>query len=566
MLRRLRPYQERGKYDIFKAWEHDDVLFFQLATGGGKTVIFTDVIMQYLIWGKRVLMVAHREELITQAWKTLFDANVYAGVIQAKVSHITHYGKTYGVCNHTLPAQVCSIQTVARRQQLPHADLIVIDEGHHTNEDNSYGKLLQRYPNAKVLIVSATPYRLSGEGFEKIIPGKITKLIINSTYHNLIEDGWLVPYRFFIPNMPELDEREVGSDGDYKTSYTHEKMKMAPIVESYLSDAKGKQGLTFAVNVAHSIEIVQKYLVEGVPAEHVDANTSDDERTRIITDFRAGLVKVVSNCDIFTEGTDFPGCEFVQLARPTKSLSKYLQMVGRGTRPEAGLVDRFNTAAERREAIAKSSKPDLIILDNAGCAARHMLPDHPHDWHRYFRGTKWEKKEKKKPIEDELEMLVYVCEDAQGKLFRTHNVKEIEGLRLIEVTPEKKRQMLNVTAIKEFDRLHHTWTSQYTCKNPGYKALEKYILFCEQRGILMVSEIWDYLAKKLVGEPTSKKNQLNKNRLQNSAAYPQHQFAAAIAAIDRDGVTEAWLIEQKDKYFRKYKTDLINNQYQMRTS
>lgn len=251
----LRYYQKDGKETIFSRWQENDILMFVLATGGGKTVTFTEVIRDVVANGARALLVAHRKELIEQAWNTLRLNGIMAGII------MNEYPETF----HR-PVQVCSIQTIARRKELPPADYIIIDEGHHAQRDNQYGKLLQRYPDAKVLLVTASPYRLSGEGFEYIHPYKKTNLIINKTLRQLITEAWLVPVKYFIASVPELEDVEIKM-GDYVENDSVEAMKLAPLVESYMEHAAGKSGVVFAINILHSKQIVAQYCNAGINAD-----------------------------------------------------------------------------------------------------------------------------------------------------------------------------------------------------------------------------------------------------------------------------------------------------------
>jgi superfamily II DNA or RNA helicase len=288
-------------------------------------------------------LIAHRKELILQAWNTLYVNQVYAGII------MSGYPEKF-----ELPVQVCSIQTIQGRKVLPPADTIIVDEGHHVTKENTYGGIITRYSSAKFLFVTATPVRLSGEGFRYLHPYKETRLIVNRTLKQLTDEGWLVPLRYYAASIPDLDSIKV-SGGEYVDADAKRAMELAPLVESYLQYAAGMQGICFAVNVQHSIEIAGQYWRHGIPAEHLDAKTPDDERARILSDFRCNLVKVVSNVGIITEGADFPNCEFVQLAKPTKSLNLYLQELGRNTRPDTETLARLNeiaTSEDRRALIS----------------------------------------------------------------------------------------------------------------------------------------------------------------------------------------------------------------------
>lgn len=541
---KLRPYQDEGFEAINELWEQHDLLMFVLATGGGKTVTFVELIKKLLLEGKRIMLVAHREELILQAWNTLYRNQIFAGVIMA--GHPEKFD---------LPVQVCSIQTVARRQHLPPADVLIYDEGHHATRENSYGKMIARYPSAKVLLVTATPYRLSGEGFEYLHPYKPTQLIINRTLKELTDEGWLVPLKYYAASIPDLQNIRLNK-GDYDEDEARKAMELAPLVDSYFEHAKGKQGICFTVNVAHSIQTVQQYLYAGVPAEHLDANTKKEERQRILSDFRAGLVKIVSNVGILTEGSDFPNCEFVQLARPTKSLNLYLQMVGRNTRMDGSIVEAVNgakSAEARKSLIARSKKPFGVILDNAGCWIDHYLPDHEHDWNMYFKGTK---KQKKQALE-EMEMLVYIAEDEKGHKIRTSKPEEIEGLKLVEITKERAKKRISITSIKEFDRLYALFKKMNKVKKPGYMAFNRFFDHCKKNQILLVDEIWIYLKKVLVDDIEAKIAQLQENRLKFPNSYPENQYQQLLQNIRMQGVSLSYLKGERSKYEKENQDDVL---------
>lgn len=529
----LRPYQKKAKFDISSAWCADDIVFLVLATGGGKTVIFTDVIKDHVLDGKRVMLIAHREELINQAWNTLYRNKIYAGIIQSRKPE-----------DFSLPVQVCSIQTIARRKNLPHADLIVIDEGHHVTKDNSYGKILARYTDSKVLIVSATPYRLSGEGFTEVVSGKETKLIVNSTLKSLIDDGWLVPLKYYLSSIPDLSSVSL-SKGDYNEEETSKVMKLAPIVESYQQNANGKRGVCFSINIAHSKDVVHQYNMAGIPAAHLDANSSKEYRTQIFEDFRSGKLKVISNVGIITEGFDFPDLEFVQLARPTKSLSMFLQMVGRVTRPQAGVVDKYDHADIRKKAIEVSTKPFGIVLDNAGCWLDHGLPDSDHNWEYYFNGAK---KAKKKEEESLFEMMVFIAEDAKGNRVKAFNAKEVEGMKLIEVTRSVREKVINLKSIKEFDKQYEIAKKLRHVKKPAYVAFENYKKYCAKHNYLIVPEVWDYIEKRLILDIADKLREIEYNRSKYPDSYPVQMYNDLVKSIQNRGISRHFLRKERATY------------------
>lgn len=493
----LREYQQRDKAAVYDALQKHHSVLYQLPTGGGKTVLVVDLIKEELLKGGRPWFIMHREELIQQSFQTLYRNKILPGIIKGDV-------KT----DFSLRCQVASIQTLIRRK-IPHEPtLIIFDEAHHVQDDNTYGQLVKRYPRAKILGVTATPYRLSGEGFRGIFETMVQSCRPN--YIDLVNDGYLTPLKYFVSAIPDLTGVHI-SGGDYVQKELEEKMKLAPIVESYFQHAKGLKGIVFCVNINHSKRVAEQYKAAGIPAKHVDGDTPDEERARAVSDFKKGLVWVLTNVGIFTEGTDVPDMDFVQLAAPTKSLSKYLQEVGRASRVAPGCD--APTPEERRAKIAASPKNKAIILDNAGLWLEHGLPDQKFNWQYYFQGTKRLKKEE--PVEF---IEIFVAEDPETKqTVRTKNPREIEGMVLIEVTKEVREKQLNISSLKKFDEI---WSNLVELKNradnkhryenpdggartggiqkPGILALFEYIKYCRSKNILIEPKIWEYIEKKLV--------------------------------------------------------------------
>jgi superfamily II DNA or RNA helicase len=539
----LRPYQKEGARLIWDSWMNaEDILMYILATGGGKTEIFIAIIKKILtelLPGETVMLIAHRQELILQAHERLKRNTVFSGIIMAKHPE-----------NFSIKTQVCSIQTIIRRKNIPAPKYIIIDEGHHAQFDNSYGEIIKRFQSAKVLLVTASPYRLSGDGFERIHPYKPTKMILGRNLKQLQEDGWLVPLRYYAAAIPDLTDVHI-KGGDYVDEEALKAMQLVPIVDAYFDHAKGKCGVVFAINIQHSINIVQQFLYAGVNAAHLDANTPDQERKKILEDFKAGIIKIIVNVGIITEGFDFPDLEFVQLARPTKSLSLFLQMVGRVTRARAR-VDEGATAEERKKLIAESQKPWGIVLDCAGCLLDHKLPAFEHDWEFYFKGSR----KFKKSIDEEMEMLVYVAEDEKGNVIRTRKPKEIEGMKLIEITNEQIRKVIQITSVKELDRIYSMMKRKSSCTKPGYVAYKMFMDYCQKNRILVIDVIWEYIHNLLIKRIDDQIEKIRMNRSGAPGVYPLGQFAEAIKNLEKQRISRAFLKTEREKYEQVNAKDL----------
>lgn len=369
----LRPYQQEAKESIFAAWDECDNVMFQMPTGTGKTRLFTSIISDVKVWSflnnkdAKVLIIAHRIELIEQISESLKKYKVNHGIIAG--------GKDR---NLRPEVQIASIQTITHRTNADVAkslavDFVIIDEAHHSTA-NSYKKLWALYPNAKKLGVTATPWRMNHLGFSSIYD----KLIVSKSIKQFISEGWLAPYSYYSINDNSKTHQDISSinefdiEGDYKISALEKVVDKgsirAKLLDSYLKLAKGKKGIIYSVSRKHSDHICEEYRTAGINIVRIDSKTPRDERRLYVQRFKSGHIDIIVNVDIFSEGFDCPDIEFIQLARPTKSLVKYLQQVGRGLRPTAG-------------------KTKCIILDNIGAHLEFELPDSDRLWEEEFVGT-----------------------------------------------------------------------------------------------------------------------------------------------------------------------------------
>lgn len=353
----LRPYQQDLISKIYTRWGSGDKrVMGQCPTGSGKTVCFTAIVRDFVSSrpNKKILILAHRQELICQAANKIISfLGLEPGVI-----------KNGCESNYDAQIQVGSIQSVvsqSRLEKLEDIGLIIIDEAHHFNLKNSYGKILNQFPDAYVLGVTATPKRLDGKGFEDYFDS----LVCGISVQELIERGYLSPFRLYAANRQMKTEGIKTRHGDYSVSQLaqqNDAIELAGnLIDTYRTYANGKKTIVFAINVEHSKAIAKAYNDAGIEAAHLDGTHTFEDRLDTLNRFREGEIEVLSNCQLFTEGFDLPNLEVVQIARPTQSLSLWLQMVGRVLRPSEG-------------------KELALILDHTNNYQIHKLPNHPRVW------------------------------------------------------------------------------------------------------------------------------------------------------------------------------------------
>ena len=373
----LRDYQQLAKEEIFSKWNRVDNILYQMPTGTGKTRLFTSIIRDISIWGLRhninyrILIIAHRSELIEQSSRSLDKYRIKHGVLAGTMKDkrdLTQVIQVASIQTITHPANQCLIDDLK-------FDFIIIDEAHHAVA-NSYQKLWDYCPDAKKLGVTATPWRMNNSGFAQIFDAYIPSMSIK----DFIQKGWLATYQYYsIPTSSELVKsiesiREFDIEGDYKNSALVEvcdtsKIR-AQLYDSYEKNVLGKKGIIYSISREHSEHICLQYRSRGVAIENIDSKTPAKVREKVIQAFRNGEIDIIVNVDIFSEGFDCPDIEFIQLARPTKSLVKYIQQVGRGLR--------------------KNGDKKCIILDNVGMYSRFGLPDEERDWESFFYGEEIE--------------------------------------------------------------------------------------------------------------------------------------------------------------------------------
>lgn len=266
---------------------------------------------------KKVLFLAHREELLLQAKEKLESiTGCTAGLIKAGYRAAPQH-----------QIQIASIQSLIRRNHWFEAGLVVVDEAHHS-PSATYTKLLERYPNAYILRVTATPTRSDGQGFTS----QFDELILGLAVRELIDAGHLCPFKLFAAKnrIKAADIKVTAGDFNQRelAQRVNTTLTLGDVVGTWQKHASGKRTVVFCVDVGHSRAVADAFLLAGYAAEHIDGETPAIERRAILERFRTGETAILTNCGIVSEGLDVPGIKAVQCLRPTKLLVLYLQMVG----------------------------------------------------------------------------------------------------------------------------------------------------------------------------------------------------------------------------------------------
>lgn len=351
----LRPYQNQIINGVRQAYLAGFRAPLAVApTGAGKTVIFTHIAMNTNLKGKRVLILVHRVELLRQTSQKLHEFGVVHGLINPKYAP-----------NYFSTVQVASVQTIVNRLGKIHPpDLIVIDEAHHATA-GTWRKILDAYPRARVLGVTATPCRGDGSGLGIEQGGVFDHLVLGPQIGELIAGGYLVAPKVYAPlNRLDLSKVDINK-GDFDKKQIQEIVDKPLItgnaIEHYRRFCDGAPAVAFCINIRHAEHVAAEFRAAGYRAQAVDGEMEDDTRKRILGGLSTGAVQIVCSCDLISEGTDIPAIGCAILLRPTKSLGLYIQQVGRALRTSAG-------------------KERAIILDHVGNVLMHGMPDDPRDW------------------------------------------------------------------------------------------------------------------------------------------------------------------------------------------
>lgn len=358
----LRDYQQDGVGQLrekFSAGAHSPL--YVLPTGGGKTFVFCFIAKRVVAGNRKACILVHRQELLSQCSRSLLSMGVQHGIIAP------------GYKPNREPIQVASVQTLNSRikKMSPEEirerfdfDLIVVDEAHHAVA-GSWRNIVEAFPYAKLLGVTATPCRTDGRGLGTAGGGVFDALVMGPSIGELIRRGYLVrPVVFAPPARIDVSKLHMRG-GDFNSKEAAAEMDKPSItgdaVAHYSRLAPFKPAIAFCASVEHAHHVAEQFRGAGFSAQALDGKASDAERRSKIAGLASGEIHVLTSCDLISEGTDIPVVEAAILLRPTASLSLYLQQVGRALRTAPG-------------------KTRALILDHVGNCLRHGMPDDDRYW------------------------------------------------------------------------------------------------------------------------------------------------------------------------------------------
>jgi superfamily II DNA or RNA helicase len=438
----------------FEMSKHQAVLG-QAQTGFGKTIAASYICQSALNKNNSVHFIVHRKELCRQTSKTFEKFDIDHGFIASGFME-----------KQWLNAQICSIDTLKNRiNMVKIPDLAIFDEC-HLGGSAGWSKVIDHYKShgCKIIGLSATPWRLDGSGLNK----HFSCMVKGSSVRWLIDNGHLSNFKYYAPSFLDLSDINV-SMGDHNKSELNSRFKndrviIGNAVKNYKDLANGKLAIYYAIGIEHSKNIAEEFIAAGIPAAHIDGTTPDDERKRLIKLFADRKILVLTNVDLITTGFDLASqvdkdvsVEAIGLMRPTKSLSLYLQMVGRGLR----------------------AKPfPAIILDHANCAVEHGLPDIDREWSLSGR----EKGRKASSLSVEKCRVCEICYVAQspsekcyncGHIFssKERSIKYLDG-KLEEVDPLKNAMLVEEArkSRQEVGRARTRSDLEKIARERGYKS------------------------------------------------------------------------------------------------
>ena len=433
---------------------------FNLPPRTGKTVVMAEIARRTTANNNRVMFLIHRKEVLDQAIKTFNEQGVNPDLLTAGM-----------------------VQTLTRRvDKLAVPNVILVDEAHHALA-KSYQRILNKFPQAIVLLFTATPHRTGRQQLDQIADD----IIVGQSIHELTDKGFLAPFRYFQPpNDFNRNLLKRSSTGDFTNESMQEAMStkiFGHIVKQYKRIASGMQAVVYTYSVDSAIKIANEFNSEGISAIEVDGTTSKEKRALVVRKFREQEIKILVNVNLFTEGVDLPNVDCVIMARPTASLALYLQFSMRCLNPRPGKT--------------------AIIIDHANNFKTFGYPDDDRDWKKAIKSGK----QKSKSLLKDPGLSIVTCDycfavvkanevkDGKcpicGKPIKVHKAKPVSDVDLVEATKERQRlikeivknDLLKKVANKSVSELHTMKELQAYGKLHGYKKGWSFYM-AKRKGIL----------------------------------------------------------------------------------
>lgn len=475
-----RPYQQEVIDKLRESYKNKKKHpLIVMPTGGGKACILGFIAENAAKKGNDTLIIAHRQELIAQLSLTLCNFGLEHNLITAKstatnikADQFKNFGRVF--YNKDSKLHVGSVQTLASRvcKLSINPRLIIIDEQHHLKKGNQWGSIFEAYPNALGLGLTATPQRSDGVGLGVGSGGYNDDLILGAKMSWLIEQGYLAPYKVYTTAKQwDVSSVKTKRNGEYDEKGLEELIDKPSVtgdaIAHYKKLCSGMSGVCYCTSISHSKHVTQQFIENGIPAAHVDGTMSDAERKKVFTDYADGVIKIICNQALISEGTDLESLTqrqgvtldvCIDLA-PSKSLVVVMQRWGRVLR--------------------KKPNKTAIILDHSGNVLRHSLPCADREW-------SLEGNDKKKRESDEKDVNIRTCQQC----FHIHepapmcpicgfvypiqqrSIEEVSG-ELVELTEQDKAEIKR----KQDEEKKQKKREQGQCQ-----TLQDFLALAESRG------------------------------------------------------------------------------------
>lgn len=501
---KLRPHQDKGAALIRIGFRDYTRVLFVGPTAFGKTNLFSYIAMMAAMKGNRIVIIAHRQELIHQISETLTKWGVDHGIINPQFTPA--YFK---------PVQVASVQTLMSRfEKIPERfrgfNLVIQDECHHLVATNTFGKVYEKLGSPRLLGVTATPERADGKGLGEAAGGVFQTMVEVIGVRELIDEGYLSDYRVYAPpSMIDLSGVKTKM-GDYDKQAIAEQVDKPQVVGDavahYARICPGVPAIAFGVSIDHCEHIATAFRAAGFNFQVIDGTMSAEERKRLIKGLGNEIQGLVS-ADLISEGTDIPGVTAAIFLRPTKSLGLYIQQAGRALRTVFADGYDLSTREGRLAAIANGPKPMAYIIDHVGNTLRHGFVDMEREWS--LEGRVKKKGKKKNDDEPKIDLIqcpkcfrvmepVPVCGGC-GHVFPPkqggRNLEQVDG-ELQEITPEMRAAMQEKERLAQRSKQTAAKSVEDMMEQLGYsqKRAEAIVQAREEKAALRTSLIFDMQA------------------------------------------------------------------------